>query len=194
MILKENPCAFYIYCFTHQLQLILVAVAENHVEVASFFDIISIVMNCVGGSCKRRNTLKTKEVERVAKELEFGEAKSGTGKNQELGVKRAGETRWGSHYAVLINLTHMFSSVVNVLQILKIDGKTAKIKGRANTYLNLMQTFDFIFMLHLMKIILGITCDLSDALQRNDQDIVNAINLLRVSQRRLNSLRNDDNE
>ena len=57
-----------------------------------------------------------------------------------------------------------------------------------------MQTFDFVFMLHLMKTTLGITCNLSDALQRKDQDIVNAINLLRVSRRRLNSLKNDDKE
>ena len=65
LILKENPCTFYIHCFAHQLQLILVAVAENHVEVASFFDIISMIMNYVGGSCKCRDTLRVKEVERV---------------------------------------------------------------------------------------------------------------------------------
>ena len=29
LILKENPCAFYIHCFAHQLQLALVAVAKK---------------------------------------------------------------------------------------------------------------------------------------------------------------------
>ena len=100
----------------------------------------------------------------MAKELESGEAKSDTGKNQELEVKKAGETRWSSHYVVLVNLTHMFSSIINILQILKIDGEDAKIKGHVNTYLNFTQTFDFVFMLHLLKTILGITCNLSDAL------------------------------
>ena len=37
-----------------------------------------------------------------------------------------------------------------------------------------MQSFEFIFILHLMKNILGITHELSQALQRSDQDIVNA--------------------
>ena len=93
-----------------------------------------------------------------------------------------------------MNLTHIFSLVVNVLQSLKTDGEDAKIKKLANTYLNLMHTFDIVLMLHLMKTILRIICDLSDTLRRKNQDIMNAINLLRVYQRRLNSLRNDDNE
>nr|KYP43633.1 hypothetical protein KK1_034913 [Cajanus cajan] len=43
-----------------------------------------------------------------------------------------------------------------------------------NTYvlLNPMQTFEFVFTLHLMKNILRITHELSQALQRSDQDIL----------------------
>ena len=39
---------------------------ENHPDVASLFDTVSTIMNCVGGSCKRYGTLRVKEVERVA--------------------------------------------------------------------------------------------------------------------------------
>ena len=49
-------------------------------------------MNCVGGSCKHCDTLRAKEVERVAKELESGKIKSGSGRKQELGMKSVGET------------------------------------------------------------------------------------------------------
>ena len=37
LILKENKLAFYVYCFAHQLQLTLVAVAKNHINIAEFF-------------------------------------------------------------------------------------------------------------------------------------------------------------
>ena len=34
LILKENPYAFYVHCFAHQLQLALVAMAKKHIQVA----------------------------------------------------------------------------------------------------------------------------------------------------------------
>ncbi|CAL8991356.1 unnamed protein product, partial [Prunus brigantina] len=44
----------------------------------------------------------------------------------------------------------------------------------------LVQSFDFVFSLHLMRNILGITNALSQALQRDDQDIVNAMDLVEL--------------
>ena len=54
---------------------------------------------------------------------------------------------------------------------------------------NSLQTFDFIFCLHFMKKLLGITNELSQALQRKDQDIVNAMNLVRICKLQLQMLR-----
>ncbi|KAM2968407.1 hypothetical protein FF1_028557 [Malus domestica] len=36
-ILREQPCAYYVHCFAHQLQLALVAVAKKNIDIASFF-------------------------------------------------------------------------------------------------------------------------------------------------------------
>ena len=41
LIMKENECAFYVYCFTHQLQLALVAVAKNHIQIASLLSVVT---------------------------------------------------------------------------------------------------------------------------------------------------------
>ena len=49
---------------------------------------------------------------------------------------------------------------------------------KAKSALDDMQNFKFVFLRHLMKLILGITNALSQALQRRDQDIVIAISLL----------------
>nr|KYP70109.1 hypothetical protein KK1_009317 [Cajanus cajan] len=64
-------------------------------------------------------------------------------------------------------------------------------KGEACALLNSMETFKFVFTLHLMKNILGITHELSQALQRSDQDIINAMKLVSVSKQRLQAMRDD---
>ena len=78
---------------------------------------------------------------------------------------------------ILNNLSLIFPSVVEVLKILRVNGELTKTRAQANTFVNLIQTFDFVFLLLLMKNLLGVTCELSEALQRKDQDIVNAMNL-----------------
>ena len=52
-----------------------------------------------------------------------------------------------------------------------------------------IQSFEFVFNLHLVRSILGITNELSQALQRKDQDIVNALTLVQVSKQRLQMMR-----
>ena len=37
LILRENNSAYYVHCFAHQLQLVVVAVAKKHFEVSDFF-------------------------------------------------------------------------------------------------------------------------------------------------------------
>jgi hypothetical protein len=38
LILQESPSAYYIHCFAHQLQLVLVAVAKGNNDCVWFFD------------------------------------------------------------------------------------------------------------------------------------------------------------
>ena len=68
LILKENGCAFYVHCFAHQLQLALVAVAKKHVEIALLFTLVTNLSNMVGGSCKRRDALREKQVSMILEE------------------------------------------------------------------------------------------------------------------------------
>ncbi|KAL6565682.1 hypothetical protein OROHE_004737 [Orobanche hederae] len=64
-------------------------------------------------------------------------------------------------------------------------------RGEASRLVKDMLSFDFSFDLHLMKKILGITNDLSQALQKKNQDIVNAMNLVDISKRRLQEMRDN---
>jgi hypothetical protein len=53
-ILQENRSAYYVHCFAHQLQLVIVAVVKKNGDIADFFYMISVLFNVVGGSCKRK--------------------------------------------------------------------------------------------------------------------------------------------
>ncbi|XP_058187974.1 uncharacterized protein LOC131304658 [Rhododendron vialii] len=189
LILKENSSAHYVHCFAHQLQLALVAVAKKDDRIGYLFQLVSKVGTVVGASCKRRDILRENEVERVLKALNLGEIESGRGLNQETSLKRPGDTRRSSHYSSLVRLMGMFASVIGVLEIVEEDGTYLEQRLEATSLLESMQSFEFILYLHLMRTILEITNDLSQALQRKDQDIVNAMALLQLLKGRLQTMR-----
>ncbi|CAN6567669.1 unnamed protein product [Malus baccata var. baccata] len=189
LILNENESVFYVYCFAHQLQLTLVAVAKKNSEIGDLFTMVSSVVNVVVASSKRRDILREKHAHVVLEALENNELSSGQGLNQETTLKQASDTRWSSHYNCLISLAHMFSSTIEVLEIVRKDGTSSKQKFEAKVLLTFIQSFNFIFGLHLMKKVLGITNNLSQALQKKDQDIVNAMNLVNICKGRLQRMR-----
>ncbi|XP_022871492.1 zinc finger MYM-type protein 1-like [Olea europaea var. sylvestris] len=115
-----------------------------------------------------------------------GEILSGRGLNQETILQRSGDTRWSSHYNSLVSLLAMFSSILDVLAtIVEDESFSCDQRSDATNLLELTQKFDFAFNLQLMRNVLGMSNELSKALQRKDQDIVNAMQLVRLCKQRL---------
>jgi len=54
------------------------------------------------------------------------------------------------------------------------------------------ESFNFVFMLHCLRRILTVTNEFSQALQRKDQDIKNAMSLLKTSNERFKMMREND--
>ena len=104
---------------------------------------------------------------------------------------RSGDTSWGSHYHSLISLISMYSPVIQVLEIIDEDGDNSDQRREASYLLDEMRSFEFVFNLHLMRYVLGITDNLSQALQRKDQDIMNAMGLVRASKQCLQEMRDN---
>ncbi|XP_066310904.1 uncharacterized protein [Miscanthus floridulus] len=191
LIMKESPSAYYIHCFAHQLQLVLVAVAKGNTDCKTFFDQVSILLNIVGVSCKRHGMLRNARLENVNKSLQCGELESGSGLNQEMGLPRPGDTRWGSHYKTICSIIAMYSSIHDVLVELGADIAYKDDWTKIHFVLGAFETFEFVFFVHLMYVILGYTNELSECLQRRDQDILNAISLVNVAKSRMQQLRSD---
>ena len=77
----------------------------------------------------------------------------------------------------------MFSFVIEVLDLVMKNPKSEQ-KDEVGCLLDSLQSFDMIFFILLMKNILGITNDLFLTLQRKDQDIVIAMNLVKIAKNR----------
>jgi len=152
---------------------------------------IHSLLNVVGGSAMRRDMIRDINHEQVTKALGCGQLETGRWLNQEQCLQRPGDTRWSSHYKTLKSLVNMFSTIVQVLQFVEKDDRDWKNRDQASNLLVYFQSFDFVFYLHLLLTTLTITNTLSLALQRKDQDIVNAMKCLKSTRLHLCNLRRD---
>ncbi|XP_021995641.1 zinc finger MYM-type protein 1-like [Helianthus annuus] len=189
LILKDNPSAHYIHCFAHQLQLVIVAVAKKHDGVKEFYETLGMVVNTVGASCKRKDMMMEAKKERVENKILAGEINTGKGLNQEVSLARPGDTRWGSHHRTIISLLKLFPEVVEVLTFIKQDGETFQQRSNASGILSYFDSLEFVFYIHLLNDILGLTNALSKYLQKKSQDLLEASLLINGTKRALNYLR-----
>ncbi|XP_044366248.1 zinc finger MYM-type protein 1-like [Triticum aestivum] len=191
LIMRENSSAYYVHCFAHQLQLVIVAVAKKNDDVSDFFDMIALLLNVAGASCKRKDLIRESQQERVKKGIGCGQLSTGTGLNQELSLQRAGDTRWGSHYKTLRSILNLFPDVIEVLKYVEKDGPSDAKKRQARGLLDYVTDFDFVFHLHLMFLILGHANALSLSLQRKDKDILEAMVEVKLTKQKFQKIRDD---
>ncbi|XP_022032401.1 zinc finger MYM-type protein 1-like [Helianthus annuus] len=134
--------------------------------------------NVVGASCKRIDLLRESQRERLQ---EPG--------NQEMSIARAGDIRWSSHEKTLLRLLTLYPCVLDVLEYIETSAWDKIHKAQAYGLQLYVKSYKFVFYLHLMKHILGVTNLLCVALQRKNQDIINAVELVRSTKEELQRYR-----
>nr|XP_017227202.1 PREDICTED: zinc finger MYM-type protein 1-like isoform X2 [Daucus carota subsp. sativus] len=116
LVLNECPQAYFVHCFAHQLQLTQVAIAKRNSDCGWLFvDVLAPLLNFVGGSSKRKEFLREKQATRVVEALSLGELESGSGLNQERGLGRPCDTRWGSHFKTILNVLDLYPVILESL-------------------------------------------------------------------------------
>ena len=78
LFLKDCPYAYYIHCFAHRLQLVLVAVAKEVHDVWLFFSKLNSIVNFVSASSKRHSELKSIREGEIQELTALGELETGT--------------------------------------------------------------------------------------------------------------------
>jgi hypothetical protein len=190
--IAECPQAYYVHCFAHQLQLALVAASKEVPEVQNFFEHLSFVVNTVTSSSKRNDDLHVNQVAEMELLIELDELETRRGANQIGTLKRSGDTRWSSHYDSVCSLIKLYKPTFMVLKDIantKGPGTSQTIRGKAAGAVKLMMSFDFVFILHLMKELMGITDLLCKKLQLKSQDIVNAMDNVTTTKKLIQNLR-----
>ena len=86
----------------------------------------------------------------------------------------------------------MYGASCTVLQSISKNRLNGNIRGEASGVYKAIMTFEFVFILHLMDKIMGISDILCQALQRKTQDILNALKLVSSTKALLLKLRRDD--
>ncbi|KAH9791681.1 TTF-type domain-containing protein [Citrus sinensis] len=191
LILKDCPYAYYIHCLAHRLQLALVAVSHEIVHIHHFFIKLTSVVNIVGASCKRNEELKHAQAADIEYMISINELESGRGLNQIGTLQRPRDTWWSSHFRSVSNLIKMFSATCSVLLNIIEDGTNAFQRGDVDATYEAMTTFEFVFILHLMKEIMAITDILCQALQSKSQDILHVMHLVSSTKALMQKFRDD---
>ncbi|RLM87706.1 hypothetical protein C2845_PM04G28810 [Panicum miliaceum] len=135
--------------------------------------------------------LREVQAQQVLEALELGEIETGQGLNQEMGLGRPEDTRWGTHYKTISRIIALYPTIRKVLgRIGKHKSQSERIK--AQNCLTVMESFDFVFMAHLLLTIFGYTDELCKALQRRDQDIIDVVELIEMTKFHLQVVREDN--
>ena len=192
LFLRECPYAYYVYCYAHRLQLALVTAAKDVVPVTQFFQHLLFIVNTVDSSSKRHDELHDAQMVELARLLAVDELETGQGENQIRSLRRPGDTRWGSHLGSISSLMNMFKAVSSVLQNLAADSTAGANRADGDTSFKYLTSFEFVFVLCMMREMLEITEQLGQALQKKSQDIVNAIRLVQTTKVLLEKMRSDD--
>jgi hypothetical protein len=82
LFLHDCPYAYYVHCFAHRLQLVLVTASREVVSVNEFFTNLNFIINMVGVSCKRHDQLQAAQAEKIAHMRAIGNLEIGKGANQ----------------------------------------------------------------------------------------------------------------
>ncbi|KAL5854184.1 hypothetical protein ACOSQ4_003986 [Xanthoceras sorbifolium] len=191
LFLGECPYAYYIHCMAHRLQLALVGSSREVIPVYQFFSKLTSAVNIIGASCKRNSELQSAQKDAIEHMITIDELETGKGANQLENLQRAGDTRWGSHFHSICSLLRLFGSTCVVLQNIINDGSNYTQRGDADAAYDAITSFEFIFILHLMKEIMGFTDILCQALQQKSQDISNAMHLVSTTKALIQNMRED---
>ncbi|GMI87762.1 hypothetical protein like AT1G19260 [Hibiscus trionum] len=124
-----------------------------------FFDTLTSIVNIVGASCKRTDQVKVAHAANVAYLVGIDEFQTGKRLNQ----------------IVLLNIIN--------------DGTTSAQRAEADAAYEALISFEFVFILHLMRKVFEISDMLCQTLQQQSQDILNTMHLVSSTKPLLQKLR-----
>jgi hypothetical protein len=124
--------------------------------------------------------------------IDLDELETRSGANQNRTLQCPSDTRWSSYYdsiCILLKLYRPRYLVLRDIATARGSGTTSSTQAKAaGGGVKSLMSFDFVFIMHVMKELMGIT-DLCKKLQQKSQDIVNAIDDVATTKKLIQNLR-----
>lgn len=177
---KENDKAFFVHCYGHCLNLILVdSVGRENRITFDFFGNIQLIYSFIEGSCTRHGILET-----IANSLNL---KLKT-------LKSVSTTRWACRAEAVSAIKENYTALLVAIKEISDRTKQADVRAKALGILNQMKTFEFIFAMLMLNPILSLVLKVSMYLQSSNINLLTAVELVTSLKQSLISLRNNEKE
>lgn len=179
------PSAYFVHCYCHRLNLVVVDTCSRNVTTRNFFGIVEKLYDFIEGSTKRhglfqeiQKRLSDKETSQVQSDSESSNRPIQKVKTKTL--KSLSTTRWSTRYDNLDALQTTLSSVVATLD--EITSSDSYDRASASNALCLRKSIDFEFCLCLTTLtpLLKKINVCSKYLQRSDMNISAACTLVQT--------------
>ncbi|RLM70279.1 hypothetical protein C2845_PM17G12990 [Panicum miliaceum] len=182
LITDESPSAHYVHCFAQELQLALVTVLKKIDACADFFEQIGFLVSVLETSCRKAQMLLVAEAQQVLEGLDPKKASS---------IKD--DAGFGFHHKTVILVYVLYPTIRSVLIMVGEDCTQGMEAVKARKILAYFESFEFVFMTHLLLNVLGYTRDLSRCLRIfRDDFMANGIDLIGLSKNQLYKLRGNN--
>jgi len=189
LILNECPYAYHIHCFEHKLLPALVCASSEVFAIQQFFSKLTSIVNFFNSCSKPHDESLAAKLNEIAHLLEINEI--GEGANQIGSLQRVGDTCLRSHFYCICSLIRMYDTTCSILKKLADDGSTYCQSGDASIAYDNLTTFEFVFILHLMREILGLTSVLCGSVQLQCSYVVNVKDVVQTTKALLQIFRQD---
>ncbi|KAM0914505.1 hypothetical protein ACQ4PT_011490 [Festuca glaucescens] len=189
LIVDESPFVYYVHSFGHQLESNIVALARQNVHCGWVFqeleNLLDVFVVCYG----KIRMLGVAEANDIIEAFELDEAESEYGFDHEI-LGTPCDTRRQSRYETVMHVISLYPSIWRILTTIGEEHSGIE-SVRAQIIFTSFESFEFVFIAHLLLTIFEYTEDLRSALQEREHNIVTSIDLVSVMKKRLQSLRED---
>lgn len=182
---EENSKILYVHCYAHCLNLSLIdsicdkSSNKNPNQNRVLFDFlgtVQFVYSFIEGSPMRHAIF-----EKIAKE---------NGAHVQT-LKSCSVTRWACRAEAVNAIKNNYGAILQALKTINLNCSIPEMRAKGQGLLHQLQTFNFIFCLNMMQVILQLVLKVSSALQTPNLELLTAVMIIKTLKQSLISLRND---
>ena len=173
-----QPKAIYTHCYAHCTNLILVEATASNQYSRNFFGVLQNLYTFLEASPHRHAKL-----EAVITQV--------TSKPRVKSMKKLSDTRWACRIDAILAVYENYSAILLALDEIQDNSSNGRVSSEACGLRHQMLKFEFFICLVVLKDLLSKCQTISSYLQREDIDIVSALQVVDSTVKTLQSMRNE---